>query len=92
MQADCACTMKKNKIQYTLRGVPEQTDHLLRERAAQYGTSLNDAAVRAMQKGLGQTEAPLHHDFDKYAGTWEKDPVVEHVLEVQDRIDPDLWA
>ena len=52
-------------IQYTLRNVPERVDARLREAAAQYGVSLNTAALDALARALGiEGEPVIHHDLD----------------------------
>ena len=45
--------MKKTKTQYTIRDIPELTDSRLRETAAMEEISLNQAALQALQRGLG---------------------------------------
>jgi len=80
------------RTQYTLRGVPERVDRALRERAATYGESLNAAALRSLEEGLGITgEPPVHHDLDALAGTWVKDPAFDRAIADLDRVDPGLW-
>jgi hypothetical protein len=73
---------KKNKKlhQYTLRGVPEEIDHVLREKAAEYGSSLNETLLKALQKGLGITEPDVNTNFDSYAGTWVEDSNFDDVI------------
>ena len=44
---------KKFKTQYTIRDIPEPTDSRLRETAAVEEISLNQAALQALQRGLG---------------------------------------
>lgn len=78
--------------QYTLRGVSDRTDGALRERAAAYSVSLNEAALRVLDEGLGLGGEPvLHHDLDSLAGTWVKDPAFDKALAALDRVDPVLW-
>ncbi len=79
--------------QYTLRGVPRAVDEALRRRAEEQGTSLNEAALEALQRGLG-LEPPdePNHAFDDLAGTWEADPECDSVLDgMRERIDWELW-
>jgi plasmid stability protein len=78
--------------QYTLRGIPERTDRVLRERAATYGESLNEAALKALERGLNLSDAPLvHHDLDELAGTWVKDPAFDKAISTFERVEPELW-
>ena len=79
-------------IQYTLRGIPEAADKLLREKAATYGLSLNETALKVLQTGLGQANQPLHHDFDAYAGTWVQDDAFDEAIQEMDRIDEEMWS
>lgn len=88
--------MKRKQInqattQYTIRRIPERMDSLLREKAATYGLSLNEAALQALQDGLGQTGEWVHNDFDRYARTWVKDENCDQVLAEFESIDPSLW-
>lgn len=77
--------------QYTLRRIPLQTDALLREKAAAYGMSLNEAALHALKEGLGQRDGPLHHDFDAYAKTWVNDESMDQVLKEFEAVDETMW-
>jgi hypothetical protein len=78
-------------VQYTLRNIPDHTDRILRERAGEYGISLNQAALEALGEGLGIRGEVLHHDFDAYAGSWVADEAVEEALQDQERIDEGMW-
>lgn len=85
--------MKKASLQYTIRGVSERVDNALRETALQTGRSLNEAALRALEAGLGVSGEPVrYHDLDELAATWVKDKAVEDALKAQDRIDKELWT
>jgi hypothetical protein len=82
----------KRKIQYTVRNVPDRVDAKLRERAAEYGVSLNDASLAALKKGAGIADAPaLHHDLDDLAGTWVRDPDGERALDEMRQLDEKMW-
>ena len=82
----------KKRVQYTIRNVPERTDALLREAAVEYGTSLNQAALSALNRGLGtDSEAVVHHDLDDLIGTWVQDSECDRALAEMDRVDPELW-
>jgi hypothetical protein len=92
MNAFYAGIMKSTKaIQYTIRGVSEQTDRLVREKAALYGGSLNETALRLLEEGVGLKEERVFHDLDVYAGTWVADPACDEVLESMRRVDEALW-
>lgn len=85
--------MKPKKVQYTIRNVPERTDALLRETAAEYGTSLNEAALAALMRGVGAagTDTVEHHDLDALIGTWIQDPACDRALADMDKIDAEMW-
>ena len=79
-------------MQYTLRGIPQQLDRLLRDKARRERKSLNAAAVETLTRGLGLThEVVRHHDLDALAGTWVEDPAFEQALELMRRVDPEQW-
>ena len=84
--------MKKPKsTQYTLRKVPPDVDRTLRERAHQFGLSLNEAALNALQAGSGLAPDALRfHDLDALAGTWVSDPAFDKAIQSVETLDPDL--
>jgi hypothetical protein len=85
--------MERRQIQYTIRGVSEHIDHLVRERAAKYGKSLNTVALEALERGLGVAKEPVrHHDLDHLAGTWVEDPEFDRVVAEMDVVDDELWS
>lgn len=85
--------MKKTKtIQYTIRGIDKRTDHLIREKAALYGSSLNETARKLLEEGVGLKGERVFHDLDVYAGTWVADPVCDGILDSMREIDPELWT
>jgi hypothetical protein len=76
--------------QYTIRNVPDALDRVLRERAKRKGISLNDAAVEAMQRGLGVAESDVSYgDLDDLIGTWKHDELFDRALADQDTVDAD---
>ncbi|MCK4514188.1 MAG: hypothetical protein KAU31_02965 [Spirochaetaceae bacterium] len=77
--------------QYTIRNIPDALDQELRERARRRGTSLNEAAIDALRRGLGITENVVEYgDLDDLIGTWKKDEAFEQALADQDTIDLDI--
>lgn len=81
-----------NRSQYTIRGVPDRLDQLLRERAAREGRSLNAEILDALQRGLGYDgTAVVHHDLDDLAGSWVEDPDFDRAVRDMDRVDEELW-
>jgi hypothetical protein len=92
LNAYSAGMMDDVKKQYTIRRVPDRVDQLLREKAAQYKISLNEAALEALTLGIGaETGGVEHHDLDDLAGTWVQDDTSDQALADMDRIDPELW-
>ncbi|MGE0191405.1 MAG: hypothetical protein AB7T63_05110 [Planctomycetota bacterium] len=81
------------RLQYTIRGVPPSVDRALRARARREGRSLNDVAVEALRRSVGEEAgAVVHTDLDVFLGTWVEDPELDAALEEQGRGDPSLWA
>jgi hypothetical protein len=79
-------------MQYTLRGIPERLDLVLRERARAEGKSLNEVALCALADGLGVGSQPAaRRDLSDIAGTWKKDAEAEAAMASHDRIDPAYW-
>ena len=90
-----AC-MKKNddsdQLQYTIRNIPKRVDQRLRETAAHYGISLNQAALDVLSRGLGVNGEPvLHDDLNDLIGTWVDDPAFDKAIKSMDRVDKDMW-
>lgn len=93
VQADNAGAVEKKNIQYTIRNVPERTDSLLREASVQYGKSLNDTVLSALQRGLGADAQPAeHHDLDALIGSWVHDEACDRALDEMDRVDAEMWS
>lgn len=95
LQYFIACMKKKHTRQYTVRDISEAADLRLRETAASEDISLNQAALRALDRGLGLTGEPVRYRSlralvtkgDKLEkNSWEK------VLGEMDRINPEDWA
>ena len=79
-------------VQYTIRRVPASVDRMLRERARTEGKSLNEAAIEALQAGLGLSEDTIEFDdLDDLIGTWQHDPDTDQALADQDVVDVELW-
>ena len=78
--------------QYTVRGVPDRVDEVLRRRAKEEGKSLNQVTVEALAAASGVAEAPVrYHDLDSLSGTWQVDPEFDDALAAQDQVDADAW-
>jgi len=52
---------EKQSVQYTVRDVSAEVDNRLREAAALEDLSLNQAALRALARGLGVDGAPVRY-------------------------------
>ncbi len=86
---------KRQKTQYTVRDVPEVLDQRLREEAASEGISLNQAALKVMERGLGLADSPARRrnlgglvkatDTLDRAG-WDK------ALRSMDQVNPADWT
>ena len=89
-----AYMQEKSKTQYTIRDIPQFTDSRLRETAAMEEISLNQAALQALQRGLGtgvhpiryRSLHPLLHKKDQVdQASWRS------TLAEMDRVNPDDW-
>jgi hypothetical protein len=79
-------------MQYTLRNVSPQLDAVLRDEARRQGKSLNEAALRALERGTGIDSVPRRRrDLADIAGSWQEDPAFDSAIEAQDSVDPALW-
>ena len=78
--------------QYTIRGVPERLDNMVREQAGKYHKSLNALLLEALAKGMGATQEQLTcDDMDDLAGTWVEDDAFDQAIAAFDVVDEDLW-
>ena len=81
----------------TVRNLPPKVKKAILERARKERLSLNKVVVRLLEEATGAvaTEAkrPLHHDLDRFAGTWSKEEYDEFMqaLGEQRTIEPDVW-
>ena len=81
MLASSAGTADTMCMQYTIRGIPERLDTVLRERARAENKSLNEIALGALADGLGVGSQPtVRRDLGDVAGTWKKDAEAEAVF------------
>jgi plasmid stability protein len=76
-------------IQYTIRGVPKEVDHALRQRAARRKQSLNQLIVEELTH-VAVGERP-RADFSDLVGRWTPDPAFDEMLASQRQIDWDKW-
>jgi hypothetical protein len=83
--------MKKQaqSVQYTIRGVPKEVDHVLRKKAAQRNQSLNQVIIGELTVAtVGQQRKA---DFSDLVGRWTRDPAFDEIVASQRQIDPDKW-
>ncbi len=79
-------------MQYTIRGVPQEVDSNLRERAKKEGKSLNELVLDALAVASGRGNGKIvYHDLDHLIGTWEEDPEFDKAIAEQDVVDVELW-
>ena len=82
----------KKTLQYTIRNISPRTDQLLRERAVNYGKSMNQAALDALEKGLNLSpEKVVYHDLDDLIGSWVEDAAFDKAMRSMRKIDKDMW-
>jgi len=84
---------KKPTVQYTVRDVPEELDGLLRESAALEGVSLNQATLRALERGLGSERQPVRYRTLRQMITQNKvsTKAWQAALQEQDQTNPEDW-
>ena len=81
----------------TLRNLPDEVARAIRKKAETEGTSLNKATIALLEQSIPGTgkksKRTLHHDFDKFAGTWTKEEAEEFdkALAELRQIDPEVW-
>jgi plasmid stability protein len=75
--------------QYTIRGIPEEVDRALRQKAERQKRSLNQLIVEELtQATLG---AKRKTDLSDVTGAWVPDPAFDEILASQRQIDWDKW-
>ncbi len=75
--------------QYTIRGIPEDLDRAIRNRADENGESMNQTAIDLLRHGIEMEE--LHHDLDWIQNSWKDDRAFDEAIGLQRKVDPDLW-
>ncbi len=77
--------------QYTIRGIPDELDAVLREEAAQYGKSLNALLVEKITASSAISERPWTNGLEKFIGCMEPDAGFDEVMKDFERVDPGEW-
>lgn len=76
-------------FQYTIRGVPTEVDHALRQKAAQRKESLNQVIVEELTLAtIGNLQRA---DFSDLVGRWIPDAAFDEILNSQRQIDWGKW-
>lgn len=81
--------MKKQALQYTIRGVPREVDRALRQKASRRKVSLNQVVLdELIQATIGRKRKA---DFSDLVGRWTPDAAFDEVVAMQRQIDWDRW-
>jgi hypothetical protein len=79
----------------TLRHLRPELARAIERKAHESGTSLSGAVVTLLEQatGLAKPRRPVHHDFDRFAGSWTAEQAREfdESLARQRSIDKELW-
>ncbi len=80
-------------MQTTLRDIPEDLEHALRERAQRSGESLNRTLIRLLREAVSLNPPRKKRDLSALAGTWSREEADEFDRQVRwsDQIDEELW-
>lgn len=85
---------RTRKTQYTIRDVPVTSDSRLREVAALEDISLNQAALRALERGLGISGEPIRYRSLRQMVPEKNSvdlPGWKAALAEMDRVNPEDW-
>jgi hypothetical protein len=79
----------------TLRHLRPELAREIEREAHEAGTSLSGAVVSLLEQatGLVKSRKPLHHDFDRFAGSWSVEQAKEFdkSLSRLRSIDKEMW-
>ena len=92
MLAADACIAYISCMQYTIRSIPVFLDRVLRRRARESGSSLNDVVLEALTRDAGVTASrrPRRSLID-LAGQWHEDSAFDEAVQEQNSIDERHW-
>lgn len=80
----------------TVRNLPPAVAKAVRERARRERLSLNKAIVRLLEEATGAAarKRVVHHDLDRFFGTWSKAEAdaFDAAVREQRQIDPEMWG
>lgn len=80
-------------MQFTIRNLPAELDHAIRERARAENKCMSEVAIEALQRAFGVRGdlLPPQRNLSGIAGSWHDSPELAAALAEQRRVDPDLW-
>lgn len=83
----------ENALQTTIRDIPDDLEHALRQRARRSGESLNRTMVRLLREAVGLNPPRKKRDLSALAGTWSQEEADEFDRQVRrsEQIDAELW-
>ena len=70
-------------MQTTIRGIPEDLEHALRERARKSGESLNSTVIRLLREAVGLHPPRQKRDLSALGGTWSPEEADEFDRQVR---------
>ena len=82
-------SQQAKSLQYTIRGVPAEVDHALRQKAERRKESLNQVILDELM--LATVGNRQRADFSDLVGRWTPDPAFDEILKSQRQIDWDKW-
>ena len=79
----------------TLRNIPPSVEKAIRAKARQKKISVNRAVIELLEERVGaaQRKRVLHHDLDRFVGSWSREKAKEFddILQDMRQIDPEIW-
>jgi hypothetical protein len=86
--------------QITLRGIPEDIEHIVKKEAKVSGTSLNKAFISLLRRGAECQTKPQSGnkspsgEFDAFLGLWSEDETAsfDAAIKTQRKIEEELWS
>lgn len=84
--------------QFTIRGIPEEIERVIKNEAEIKGLSLNKAFISVLKRATGkgtkvQKDNPIYHDLDHLCGVLSEEEGEELInnINLQRKIDKELW-
>lgn len=77
----------------TVHNLDDTLTKLLKERADQNDTSLNQTIKKLLQQSLGISKQPKKHNFSEFSGAWSREEFdeFEHSTKDFEKIDSRDW-